>query len=81
MQGIIARARRRKRLAPASLPVVSAMLITLVVPLAILYAGKVFSVRYSTYKKFFAAGLVAVGLLEKKWASFSSPSQLTGLSI
>jgi hypothetical protein len=54
----------KERLAPASLPVVSAMLITLVVPLAILYAGKVLSVRYSTYKKVFAAGLIAVGLLE-----------------
>jgi hypothetical protein len=63
-QGIIARAKGRKRLAPASLPVVSAMLITLVVPLAILCAGKVLSVRYSTYKKVFAAGLIAVGLLE-----------------
>jgi hypothetical protein len=54
----------KERLAPASLPVVSAMLITLVVPLAILYAGKVLSVRYSTYKKVFAVGLIAVGLLE-----------------
>jgi hypothetical protein len=48
----------------ASVAIVSAMIITLVVPLAILYAGKVLSVRYSAYKKFFGAGLIAVGLLE-----------------
>jgi hypothetical protein len=51
-------------MAPASVAVVSAMIITLVVPLVILYAGKVLSVRYSAYKKFFGAGLIAVGLLE-----------------
>jgi hypothetical protein len=54
----------RKRLAPASFPLVSSMLIALVVPLAILYAGKVLSVRYSAYKKVFGAGLIFVGLLE-----------------
>jgi len=48
----------------ASVAVVSAMIITLVVPLAVLYAGKVLSVRFSAYKKFFGAGLIAVSLLE-----------------
>jgi len=48
----------------ASVAVVSAMIITLVVPLAILYAGKFLSVRFSAYKKFFGAGLITVGLLE-----------------
>jgi len=49
---------------PPSLPISSAMIVTLTVPLAILYAGKGLSVRYSTCKKVFGIGLIAIGLLE-----------------
>jgi hypothetical protein len=51
-------------MSPPSLPAVSAIIITLIVPLAILYAGKILSLRYSAYKKVFGAGLIIIGLLE-----------------
>lgn len=51
-------------MAPPSLPIVTAMLITTVVPLAILYAGRTLSLMYSDYKKIFGAGLIIIGLLE-----------------
>ena len=51
-------------MSPPSLPILTSMMVTLIVPLAILYAGKTLSVKYSSYKKIFGFGLIAVGLLE-----------------
>ena len=47
-----------------SFPVVPSMMVTLIAPLAILYAGKALSVKYSAYKKIFGFCLIVMGLLE-----------------
>jgi len=51
-------------MSPPSLPILTSMMVTLIVPLAILYAGKTLSVKYSAYKKIFGFCLIVMGLLE-----------------